>query len=106
MMFIKPGLLINDYLKGKTRIYINPLKYLIIIGGIFVFVILKTNIIDISYQKGNEVIFNSTEELNKKYADMQKNEAVLQIQQNVLSTTKKNINIVPLFVIPFYSFVG
>jgi len=106
MLFIRPGILINDYLKGKTRIYINPLKYLLIVGGIFAFVMIKTDILDISYKTGNEIIYNSTEELQKEYKELQHKDQELKMQQNILSYLKKYVNIVPLFIIPFYSLVG
>lgn len=106
MLFIKPGILINDYLKGKTRIYINPLKYLLIIGSVFAFIMLKTTIIDTSYQKGNDLIYGSTKNINQEYAELQKDESATKMQQKMLSFVKKYIHIVPLFILPFYSLIG
>lgn len=90
MLFVNPGKATNDYLKGKTNPYFNPLKYLLIIGSIYAFLILWLNIFD----AGMETM--SMPEQNKS-------EEVAQFQNQFLSFYKKIINFLPLLIIPFIS---
>lgn len=105
MMFLKPGKLLNDYIKGKTREYINPLKYLFIIGGLFAFIMIKTDIIDSTYKSGNTILYNSNEELKQGYEEIKDDEQFIKMQENVLKYTKGYINVIPMIVIPFYSLI-
>lgn len=105
MMFLKPGKLLNDYIKGKTREYINPLKYLLIIGGLFAFIMIKTDIIDTTYKIGNDIMYNSNQELKQGYEQVKNDEQFIKMQENVLNYTKGYINVIPMIVIPFYSLI-
>lgn len=88
MLFISPGKVINDYLGGKTKSYINPLKYLLIIGSIYAFLILWLKIFDV----GMESI-----------AVQGNSEKVAIIQNQWLGFYKKIINLIPILLIPFIS---
>ena len=97
MLLIRPGQVTNDYLRGKTKPYVNPLKYLLIIGGVYAFLILYLNIFD----TGLEAITNL-----KPNESLQTNsEEVLQLQNQWLNYYRKIINFIPLLMVPFISMV-
>jgi hypothetical protein len=95
MLFVRPGQVTNDYIRGKTRSYINPLKYLLIIGGIYAFLILYLKIFDTGLEtmsglQTNEALNNVPDE-------------TVQLQQQWLHFYRQIINFIPLLLIPFIS---
>lgn len=106
LLFIKPGVVINEYIHGKTKSYFNPLKYIIIVGGIFAFVMIKTNIIDTNYDKGNDLIFNSSEQFQQSYEEYKKDQEAVQANENFLAEFKNYMHLVPIVVIPFFSLIS
>ena len=81
MLFTQPGKVINDYISGKTKSYFNPLKYVLIIAGIFAFLVVSTGIIDTSIKTTNEVVYNSSEVMKQQQEMMQNDEEALQLQK-------------------------
>ena len=53
MLFTHPGKVVNEYINGKTRLYYNPLKYIIIIAGIYAFLTIYLNILDANMNQMN-----------------------------------------------------
>lgn len=93
-LFQNPGTVINNYLKGKTKSYINPLNYILIITGIYAFLVLSLKIFDSSIEASNSIVQGNNSELTP---DM------LAYQQNIIEVIKKYLNFVPLLLIPLAS---
>ena len=82
MLFIKPDKVIYDYLKGSTISYFNPLKYLLIISGIYIALILIEN-------KSEKIMgLNNSSE---KYF--------------LIHLIAKNMHLIPILLLPFFSIV-
>jgi len=92
MLFINPGKLINDYLGGKTRDYYNPLRYLIIVAGLYAILMIWFNILDANIETSNE-LFQNEEEQTK-------------LQSFINSNIKKYLNLIPILILPFWSLVS
>jgi hypothetical protein len=105
LLFTKPGVLINDYINGKTKSYVNPLKYLLIIAGLFAFLMVTTTIIDTSLEKSKDFIYGSNEALQQQQDEIQTNTEALQFRAKFTEWFKNYINLIPLFLIPFTSLV-
>jgi hypothetical protein len=93
-LFTNPGRIINDYLNGKTKSYFNPLNYILIVGGIYAFLVLSLNILDSSIASTNQILQNE---------NMQASPEALELQQRWVETIKKYVNFIPLLMIPFAS---
>jgi len=89
LLFTNPGKLINDYLGGKTRDYYNPLKYLLIIAGLYALLMIWLNVIDANIEISNELF------------QMEEEETKLQSFLNLY--VKKYLNLIPILVLPFWS---
>ncbi len=89
-----PGKVVNDYLYGKTKSYFNPLNYILIIAGIYAFLVLSLNILDSSISSTNQMLQNE---------NMQASPEALELQKRWVETVKKYINFIPLLMIPFAS---
>ncbi len=98
MLFTHPGKVVNDYLKGKTRSYYNPLKYIIIIAGIYAFLAIYLNILDDTIE--------SNEYFQKNIETIQENEESLQYINVFLEKFKQYMNLLPLLIIPFTSLIS
>jgi Protein of unknown function (DUF3667) len=61
MLFVNPEKIIREYLNGRTRAYMNPLKYFIIIAGISAILMVWFNILDENIKNSNE-FFNVDKE--------------------------------------------
>jgi len=85
----------NDYLKGRTRPYVNPLKYLVIIAGVYAFLILYLKIYDASLETFSMPLADAP-------ADATSTEAV-RLQQQWLNFYRQILNFIPLILIPFFS---
>lgn len=88
-LFIHPGNAVNDYLSGKTKPYVNPLTYLLVIGGVYSFLLLKLNIFD----AGMEAIGTPSPTTDEAMA----------LQNKWFTFYKNIINFIPLLLIPFIS---
>ena len=87
-----PGKVINDYLKGKTKDYYNPLSYLLIIFGIYAIIMIWFNVIDTSIENSNELL--GLEEKNTRF------------QSIVVVYMKRILSFMPVFILPFYSLIS
>ena len=96
-MFANPGRVINDYLNGKTKSYFNPLNYILIITGIYAFLILSLDIFDTSIETTNSILQNN---------NLQTSPEALEFQQKWISFFKKYVNFVPLLMLPFASLLS
>ena len=90
MLFVKPGKVTNDYLNGITKPYFNPLKYLLIIGSIYAFLILGLKLFDAGIEATGLQFQSSSEE-----------ETLFQNQW--MGFYKKILNFIPIIMIPFIS---
>jgi len=93
-LFNNPGRIINDYLNGKTKSYFNPLNYILIVGGIYAFLVLSLNILDSSIASTNQILQNE---------NMQASPEAIELQKHWVETVKKYVNFIPLLMIPFAS---
>ncbi len=93
-MFRNPGTVVNDYLKGKTRTYYNPLNYILIIAGVYAFLILSLDILDRSIEATNEIM---------GYNEMQASPEALELQKRWIGFVKSYVNFIPILMIPFAS---
>lgn len=92
MLFSNPGMVIHDYLGGKTKCYYNPLKYLLIIAGIYAFLMIYFDILDANLEATKDVMGTAAVE-NK-----------LQLLLNLY--IKKYLSFIPIMVIPFWSIIS
>jgi len=93
-MFANPGRVVNDYLSGKTKPYFNPLNYILVIGGIYAFLVLSLDILDTSVASTNQLLHNE---------NLQASPEALELQQRWIDTLKTYVNFIPLLMIPFAS---
>ena len=91
-MFYNPGIVINNYLKGKTKSYFNPLNYILIVAGIYAFLVLSLDILDRTIEATNEIIGTDT---------MQASPEVLEFQKKWIEFIKSYVNFIPILMIPF-----
>ena len=94
MLLTKPGVVINDYISGKTKPYYNPLKYIILAAAISAFLVLWLNIFEEGMKATNNLMYGDS---------IQANEQALQLQQKVIVYLKKFMNLITLLLIPFVS---
>jgi len=92
MLFTNPDIIVQDYLNGNTVKYYNPLKYLIVVAGLYAILMIGFNIFESNIA--------STNELMGEYGKQ------TQLQQTINSYTKKYLSIIPILIIPFYSLVS
>ena len=93
-MFRNPGKVIDDYLNGKTKPYINPLNFILIIGGAFAFLVLSLGIFDTSIETSNQLLENNQRAVSAE---------ALEFQKRWIEFIRKYINLIPLILIPFAS---
>jgi len=105
LLFLKPGVIINEYISGKTKKYFNPLKYVILIAGLFAFLIATTNVFDISYQSAKDVVHNNNELPKQAEEINQNNDKTALFENKMVEYLKKYINLIPLLLIPFTSLI-
>jgi len=87
-LFIDPGKTIKEYLSGKTKVYFNPLKFLIIIAGLSAFI----SIITKSFDRNLSITTTfSPEDFNNT-------------QIKTIAFFKNYVNIIMLILVPFYTF--
>jgi len=98
-LFTKPGIVINNYIKGKTKSYFNPLKYVIIIAGVYAFLVISTDFFDQSIKTANEIMLKN----NEQFQNLEDKDEVLQKQNQWMELYKKYINLLPLLLIPIIS---
>jgi len=89
LLFLNPGKIINEYLNGKTKDYYNPLRYLLIVAGIYAIFMLSLNVIDANIESTKELFQTNTGE-NK-------------LQSAINSYLKKYLSFIPILVLPFWS---
>lgn len=93
-MFRNPGTVVSDYLNGKTKIYINPLNYILIIAGAYAFLVLSLNILDSTVASTNSLLQTD---------QMQTSPEALELQSRWIEFIKKYVNFMPILMIPFAS---
>ncbi|WP_167605029.1 DUF3667 domain-containing protein [Maribellus sediminis] len=96
-LFRNPGKVVGDYLKGKTKIYINPLNYILIIAGAYAFLVLSLNILDSSLATTNSILQND---------GAQPSAEVMEMQLRWIEFVKKYMNFIPILMIPFASLIS
>jgi hypothetical protein len=87
-LVINPKKVITDYLSGKTRIYINPIKFIIVIAGLSALVLVITKSIDRNIEITNSLFPNAEMSVN---------------QLKVIGFFKSYINILMMLIVPFYT---
>lgn len=92
MLFKNPGRIVNDYLSGKTRTYMNPLKYFIIIAGISAIFMVWFKIVDANVDNTNELLGVDDE--------------ALQLAKVMTEIFKDYMNIIIILMIPFSALVS
>ncbi|WP_163322176.1 DUF3667 domain-containing protein [Draconibacterium mangrovi] len=93
-MFRNPGKVIDDYLNGRTKPYLNPLNYLLIIFGIYAFMILSFNIYDSSIETTSHFLGTDQRSTSPE---------TLEFQKRYMELARKYINLIPLIMIPLAS---
>ena len=92
MLFVNPGKIINEYLDGRTKDYLNPLKYLFIIVGLSTLLTIWSNAFDSGITTTNE-LFDIPDESTR-------------FQAKIMAFMKKYLNIFTILFIPFYSIIS
>lgn len=93
-LFRNPGKVIDDYLKGRTKPYLNPLNYILIIVGVYAFLVISFNIYDSSVETTNHLLGNDQRNVSPE---------AMEFQKRFMDLSRKYINLVPLMIIPFAS---
>jgi hypothetical protein len=88
-LVLNPKKVITDYLSGRTKVYSNPIKFLIVIAGLSALVLVITQAYDRNLELTNSLFPN---------AEMST------IQLKVIGFFKSYINIVMILIVPFYTF--
>lgn len=91
-LFQHPGRVISEYLDGKTKVYYNPLKYLIVIASIYALFMIWFNVFDTNLENMNEIL--GTDEKQTK------------LQKEINSIMKRYLSFVSILILPFYSLVS
>lgn len=102
-LFTKPGTVIKDSISGRTKPYANPLKYLIIIAGVYAFIFVTTNIYEKTLTTTYDFMFNSTETMQQVKAAADENPGQAEFQTKLFEVMGKYLNLIPLILIPFMS---
>lgn len=89
MLFVQPGKVIQDYLDGRTKIYYNPISYLVVVASFYSIIMISFNIYDSSVGSLNEA--------------MGLPEDQLEFQRKFGSIMKKFLSFISILMIPFYS---
>lgn len=92
LMFTNPGMLINDYLNGRTKDFYNPLKYLLLIASISALFMLWFNIFDANVENTNELMGIDPE--------------VTKLQATITGYLKNFLHLLAILALPFYSLVS
>lgn len=88
-LFLRPATVIDSYLSGATRRYYNPFRYYFIIIAVSALLQLSLGIFDLQQAEIRETLNpNMSEEALKQ-------------QLAIMEYTKKFLNIIPLFILPF-----
>jgi len=83
-----PKKVITDYLSGRTKVYTNPIKFLIVIAGLSALVLVITQ----SYDRNLEItrsLFSNAEMSSK--------------QLKVIGFFKSYVNMIMMLIVPFYT---
>ena len=93
-LFKNPGKVIKEYLDGRTKVYFNPLKLLIILVGISVLIMIITNSYDDSMKYTSEITQNYVDN-----PDIYTSPMVTKMQMFF----KNYLNIIMILFTPFYA---
>lgn len=92
LLFIKPGKLVNEYLDGRTKDYYNPLRYLVIITGLFAIFMIWFDVFDMNIETANELLGTGQEKTK--------------LQSKILGYTERYLNIFPILILPFCALIS
>ncbi len=92
LLFTNPGKVINDYLDGRTKDYYNPLRYLVIISGLFAIFMIGFNIFDTNIETANEFLGAQEDDLK--------------LQSKIIDYIRRYLNVFTLLLLPFYSLIS
>lgn len=88
-LFIRPWVLLEDFLSGKTIRYYNPFRYLFILTGISSVLVLSLGLFDYQVENMNELM------------GVTANEQALARQVQTMQFVRKYFNLISLLFIPF-----
>ncbi len=91
-LFVNPGKVLADYLNGRTVIYYNPLKYLLIIASIYALLMIWFNIFDSNLRSMNDMIGVNDNQTN--------------LQRQINLYTKNYMSFISILILPFYSLMS
>ena len=91
-LFTNPGILINGYLKGRTKDFYNPLKYLLLIASISALLMLWFKLFEANVQNTNELMGFERE--------------ATKLQSLVTGYMKNFLHLLAILALPFYSLVS
>ena len=93
-LFVRPATVLKDYVKGKTINYYHPIRYFLIWIGLVALINLGTGLYDLQ-----------TTDFNQYMIEEGDTEAWAR-QKKIQDFTKKFMNFIPLFLIPFYGWIS
>jgi len=94
MLFVNPGKVANEYIGGRTKIYYNPLSYLLLITGISAILIVWLGVFDANIANTNNLM------------GIEQTQESLQFQHKVNEFIKQYMNFVSLLTLPFISLLS
>ncbi|WP_321346991.1 DUF3667 domain-containing protein [uncultured Draconibacterium sp.] len=93
-LFRNPGKVIDDYLNGRTKPYLNPLNYILIIAGIYAFLALSLNIFETGAQATYDILGVDEQTYSPQATE---------VQAQWTEMIKRYMNFVPIIMLPFAS---
>ncbi|MDX8338491.1 DUF3667 domain-containing protein [Draconibacterium sp. IB214405] len=96
-LFRNPGKVIDDYLQGKTKPYINPLNYILVICGVYAFLMLSLNIYDTGVETTSHFIGTDQHTSSPE---------VMEYQEKFMQIIKSYMNLLPILMLPFASLIS
>ena len=92
-LFTQPGQTIQDYVSGRTRPYMNPLRYAILWATVSV-------ILNITFG-----VYEGTQsEISAAFVPEEDSEEFLENQRKALQFMRPFLNFLPIFLVPFTAF--
>ncbi len=96
-LFRNPGKVVDDYLRGKTKPYINPLNYILVICGAYAFLMLSLNIYDTGVETTSHFIGTDQQTSSPE---------AMEFQEKLTGIIKGYMNLLPVLMLPFASLIS
>lgn len=93
-LLLNPDKTIKEYLSGRTKVYFNPIKFLLVIAGISALFV----IISKTYDNSIQLTTNLTNNL------IEQSEELPPFAIKLMAFLKTYLNVIMIIIVPFYAF--